>query len=270
MELMGIEKNTVKWIESYLSERHQRVQVGSTISDLLKIQTGSPQGGKLSPLLYLILVSDMHLWLEEDSSLFAFADDSTVSCKDDNPKNVIEKLERNAQYMLEYLSSNALLVNTSKTIFIMVKPKQNTDKRHEIQVGNDIITESEEAKLLGTTINNKLTWQSHIIGPEKLLSNLRRRMFMLKQTKGRIPQKNLLEVARAIFISKWQYGISVYGIFRAKEEQPKSKAMNKIQVLQNHMLRMLSLKLMPTIKWGTKKLCEYYGVLSHRRSYVFC
>ena len=85
---------------------------------------------------------------------------------------------------------------------------------------------------------------------------------MLKRTKGRMPQKNLLQVARAIFISKWEYGISVYGIFLIKEEQPKSKVMNKIQVLQNHMLRMLSLKSMPTIKWGTKKLCEYYGVLS--------
>ena len=48
----GIRGVSHKWLESYLSNRKQCVQVGSQTSDFLSINCGVPQGSVLGPLLF--------------------------------------------------------------------------------------------------------------------------------------------------------------------------------------------------------------------------
>ena len=63
LELFGFMQRTRNWFYSFLTNRSQRVKMGGTISSKVKLQSGVPQGGILSPLLYIVYVSDFEDWL---------------------------------------------------------------------------------------------------------------------------------------------------------------------------------------------------------------
>ena len=51
---LGLSQQICYWIRNFLTDRSQRVRVGSHLSSALSISIGSPQGCVLSPLLYTI------------------------------------------------------------------------------------------------------------------------------------------------------------------------------------------------------------------------
>lgn len=74
----------VKWLDSYLSNRHQYVQIAKSKSKTAPVLSGVPQGSVLGPLLFLIYLNDLAF----DSSVRSrfFADDCIVC-------NIIETIE---------------------------------------------------------------------------------------------------------------------------------------------------------------------------------
>ena len=55
----GTSGNLLKWTESYLYNRTQIVIVRSSMSNVLQVKAGVPQGPVLGPLFFLIYVNDI-------------------------------------------------------------------------------------------------------------------------------------------------------------------------------------------------------------------
>ncbi len=53
-QLYGFDRKTCSWFLSFLTGRSQRVKVGQAISEQLKTEYGVPQGGILSPLIFMV------------------------------------------------------------------------------------------------------------------------------------------------------------------------------------------------------------------------
>ena len=80
LKLYGLDKNAVQWIETFISGRTQKVKIGMKLRESANLVSGVPQGGILSPLLYIIYVADMDKWLEF-SDCTTYADDITSYIK---------------------------------------------------------------------------------------------------------------------------------------------------------------------------------------------
>ena len=71
---LGFSNYSVKWFQSYLSNRSFRVNIKSKYSSTAKIECEVPQGSILQPLLFFLYVNDMKQAV--DCHLFIYADDS--------------------------------------------------------------------------------------------------------------------------------------------------------------------------------------------------
>ena len=54
LDHVGVRGEILRWLESYLSDRKQRVVVNSEVSGILNVDAGVPQGSILGPLLAFV------------------------------------------------------------------------------------------------------------------------------------------------------------------------------------------------------------------------
>ena len=67
----GISGKTLKWIDSFLCFRKQRVVVNGVKSDWAPVLLGVPQGTVLGPLLFSLYINDISSDIESERRLFA-------------------------------------------------------------------------------------------------------------------------------------------------------------------------------------------------------
>ena len=72
----GIEYYTLRWIQGFLSDRVQQVNVNGTNSEWANITSGIPQGSVLGLILFVLYIND----LPENivSNVYMFADDTKI------------------------------------------------------------------------------------------------------------------------------------------------------------------------------------------------
>ena len=74
----GISPQAHNWVQSFLTNRTQQVLLEGNMSSPINVTSGVPQGSVLGPLLFLIYINDLPDYIQNNSTVKMFADDTII------------------------------------------------------------------------------------------------------------------------------------------------------------------------------------------------
>jgi len=159
---IGCGSSTVRWFQSYLEQRSQRVIQGDDRSIWSEVCRGVPQGSGLSPLLFNLYVRGLPAACAPSDAM-QFADDLTTSKASKNIEDVSSHLSSSYNNIKKFCEERHLVVNPAKTQFIVFKSHmRKLPSDFHITVDNISLQPEEKVKLLGVTLDRHLTMAAHI------------------------------------------------------------------------------------------------------------
>ena len=202
---LGLSQQICYWIRNFLTDRSQRVRVGSHLSSALSISIGSPQGCVLSPLLYTIYTHDCTP-THPSNAIIKFADDTTVVGLISGGDETAYREE--VQRLSTWCTLNNLVLNTSKTKELIVDYRRKKSDMQPIAINGERVERVSDFSFLGTHIEQDLSWTRNTIA---LLKKAQQRLYFLRLLrKNKLKKKLLVSFYRCSVESVLSYGISLW------------------------------------------------------------
>ncbi len=222
-------------LNSYLSQRYQRVKIScknsqSTFSNFLPINCGVPQGSILGPLLFLLYINDMPN-LSPSLNFILFADDTTITVSHKHLSNLQLLCNNGLEKLNNWLISNKLTINVSKTKYMLFTPKNKLIPFHPILFINNIELEQvNHIKFLGVFFDNKLSWEYHVT---YLANKVAKNISILYKLRNNVPPSTMITMYYSFIYSLLSYGILLWGnSYKANT--------HKLLILQKRAVRIIS------------------------------
>lgn len=205
----GLRGKIHKWLQSYLSNRKQIVEIAGVRSNVKDINIGVPQGSVLGPLLFLIFVNDLPCIDTHNNNLTMFADDNTYLMSGPSIDTAIESLQNIIDRFVKWFKTSRLHLNISKTVFINFTPRTNTiNTSYLLKIDKKSIEQVDHSKFLGLYIDNMLNWEKHADALCKKISSL---CFALHRLRNITNRSVVLTFYSAHILSRLRYGIIFWG-----------------------------------------------------------
>ena len=177
LQLLSLDPSMCNYLLDFLLQRSQVVKMNSIVSSTIIVNTGTPQGCVLSPLLYSLFTNDC---ASHHSSvpLLKFADDTTlvglVSTSDES------EYRYEVSSLVSWCDTNNLQLNASKTREMMVDFRKRKNPLAPIIVNGDSIERVDCFKCLDTMISSELAWENNT---DAVVKKAQQRLFFLRQLK---------------------------------------------------------------------------------------
>ena len=123
LELYGIKGQALNLLRSYLPNRHQKCQVGNSVSSEHLIKCGVPQGSILGPLLFLLYINDLPECLKSTRPRL-FADDTNLTASGPSITDIENAVNSDLENLKNWLIANKLSLNVTKTEFMLIGSPQ--------------------------------------------------------------------------------------------------------------------------------------------------
>ena len=158
LKAYGISGNLIRWFESYLTGRRQKVTLNTSSSTDCGISAGVPQGSVLGPLLFIIYINDI---AEKLTSLCRlYADDTSFSYSDSDCEQIFSVISHDLVELDEWSKKWLMSFNPDKTEVMLFSNVETADLNFALNGINIPITNHH--KHLGVTFSSTAKWNDHV------------------------------------------------------------------------------------------------------------
>jgi hypothetical protein len=178
---LDVQSNIVLWIRAFLCDRPQRVSVNGCMSKEVVLNTGAPQGCVLSPILFSIYTNELTCNTSA-LTLIKFADDMALVARLTDEYSL-------SQYFLyidsltSWFDSSFLELNVQKTKEICFEESRARDASlvRPIKIKGETVEKVETFKYLGTVLDSKLCFSSHV---DSVCKKANQRLYLLRKLRS--------------------------------------------------------------------------------------
>ena len=169
-----------KWLSDFLFNRTARVKLDGTISRQVKLREGVPQGGVVSPTLFLVYINDITTTVPRHVSNTLHADDFAVWCAEEHTTTAVHHIQNTINEVCSWTESWALQLNTTKTVSTLFT-LSTTKEKVSLRLNNQPVPQVETPTFLGVTLDTRLTWKPHL---EAVEAKATRKLAIMKKLAG--------------------------------------------------------------------------------------
>ena len=201
--------NATALINSYLTERTQRVKVSGAVSEWATLTKGVPQGSVVGPQCFNVYINDLLLLLAENDIMPCnYADDTSIYVYGNTKDEVIFKLRNALRLLVLWFNDNLMKVNVEKFQFLMLCPNRaDKGQSFSLQAENIVLDSLEGAKLLGVYVDSDLSFDLHI---KQKCAKANAKLHALKRLAGYLSEDCKLAVFRSFIIVHFLYCAALF------------------------------------------------------------
>ena len=200
----GIGGKTLKWIDSFLCFRQQRVVVNGVKSDWAPVLSGVPQGTVLGPLLFSLYINDISSDIESEIRLFA---DDCVCYREIKDEEDTMKLQSDIDRLGSWARKWGMRFQPVKCNMMQLTRKRIKKIHASYTLEGTDLENVESIKYLGVTITSDLRWNTHVSNvctkANRTLGFLRRNLYSCPQEVKEAAYKGLVRPVLDYGSSVW-------------------------------------------------------------------
>ena len=157
-----LDSATAGWIKNIVTNRHVTIPHKNS-TRRIKTKRGCPQGGVLSPFLRNLVIDDLLQYTAKHipGYIQTFADDIMSLAEGDDLDVIWQRTQTTIKTIENWCQSKGFNISALKTKIVMFTWDRKWSLR-PIEVCGETIELSNEVKLLGITLDSKLTFTTHI------------------------------------------------------------------------------------------------------------
>ena len=157
----GTQGSLLSWLTDYLTDRTQFSVVNGKHSTVLNVTCGIPQGSVLGPTLFALYNNDLQSAVQS-STVFVYADDTTVYCIGDTVDNTVTSLNKALSELNSWCLKSFLTLTQQSAKLCYWWKKPHIGPLNSLTIGEDQIELVRHTRLLGVSSDDRLSWSHHL------------------------------------------------------------------------------------------------------------
>ena len=226
LSILGLERNTIAWIKSYLENRKQTTKFKHFTSKEENVSSGIPQGSIIGPLLFLCFTNDLAEVFENKCKMMAYADDTQLIIDAKNLTQLKIKIEQVITTAQKWYKENSMKNNITKTEILLINTRtKNENIKINIQQDGEYktIESKSHIKILGVVLDNKLNWTKQVQAVKRKAMDATRNIHRVNNL---LPLKHRITLYKSVISPLFSYADIVWGGCGVKDSQSLQRVQN--------------------------------------------